>query len=105
MSLLSRKEELILVAIWKLGDQASGITIRDYLEESIGVKWLFGSIYTPLNKLYDKGLINKSEKRTAAEPGERPKIFFQITPKGKEALAAIKQFSADLWTDVPPIQF
>ncbi|MCP4727467.1 MAG: PadR family transcriptional regulator [bacterium] len=103
MELLSRKEELILLAIWKLGDNAYGITIRDELENTIGVSWLFGSIYTPLNHLYDKGLISRLEGETTSERGGRPKIYFSLTPKGKEALARVKELNSALWTEIPPI--
>ncbi len=103
MELLSRKEELILLAIWKLRENAYGITIRDELEDSIGVNWLFGSIYTPLNQLFNKGLISRQEGETTSERGGRPKVFFRLTPKGKEALARIKELNSALWTEVPPI--
>ena len=103
MDILSRKEELILLTIWKLGDEAYGITIRDELEHSIGVKWLFGSIYTPLRKLYDKGLITKSEHHSPSDRGGRPKVTFQLTPEGKKALVKMRAFSNNLWADIPPI--
>lgn len=101
--MLSRKEELILITIWKLGDDACGIAIRDELEISIGIKWLFGSIYTPLSRLYDKGLITKSERKSSSDRGGRPKVCFKLTPEGKKALVEIKEFNTALWTDVPPI--
>ena len=103
MDLLSRKEELLLAIIWKLEDDAYGISIRDELEHSIGVKWLFGSIYTPLSKLYDKGLITKSEEHASSDRGGRPKVTFQLTPEGRDALVKMRTFSNELWTDVPPI--
>ena len=104
MDLLSRKEELILAIIWKLEDDAYGISIRDELERSIGVKWLFGSIYTPLSKLYDKGLITKSEVHSSTDSGGRPKVTFQLTPEGKKALVKMRAFGSDLWADSPPIK-
>ena len=103
MKLLSRKEELILLTVWRLGDKAYGITIRDELEECIGVRWLFGSIYTPLSRLYDKGLITKSQIRSSSDRGGRPIVNFQLTTEGKRALVRIKEFSTALWADVPPM--
>ena len=103
MDILSRKEELILLTIWKLENDAYGITIRDELEDCVGVKWRFGSIYTPLSKLYDKGLITKSERQSSSVRGGRPKVYFSLTPAGKKALAQIREFSATLWADIPPI--
>ncbi|GAG03976.1 unnamed protein product [marine sediment metagenome] len=101
MDFLSRKEELILLAIWKLGDNAYGITVRDALVKNTGIKWLFGSIYTPLTKLFDKGLITKSDGQTALEQEGRPRVYFKLTPKGKKALAKIKELNAALWADAP----
>lgn len=102
MELLSRKEELILYSIWKLGENAYGISIRDELERSFGIKWLFGSIYTPISKLYDKGLILKSE-HLPLEKGERPRVLFSLTPEGKKALSEVKAFSTALWAGIPPL--
>jgi DNA-binding PadR family transcriptional regulator len=103
MELLSRKEELILMAIWKLGDSAYGITVKNEIEANTGVKWLFGSIYTPITKLFDRGLITKSEGIPNGTRGGRPKVYFRLTQDGKKALAATQELSKALWTDVPPI--
>ena len=103
LNLLSRKEELILLAIWKLGDDAYGMTIRDKVTEITAVKWLFGSIYTPLSQLYDKGLITKTEGESSAERGGRPRIFFKLTDAGIEALSKVKEVNASLWADIPPL--
>ena len=104
MKLLSRKEELILLMIYRLGDEAYGISVRDELEHCIGVKYLFGSIYTPLAKLYDKGLITKTERAASDSEDGRPRVYFHITPKGKEALARIKEVNSVIWSDIPPLE-
>ena len=105
MEYLSRKEELILLTIWKLGDDAYGMTIREKLVELTDIKWLFGSIYTPLVKLYDKGLITKTEVVVASEHGGRPRVYFKLTRLGKEALERIQELNSALWTDVPPLKY
>ena len=38
MKLLSRKEEIILLAVWKLQEDAYGVTIREYIEKMTGQK-------------------------------------------------------------------
>ena len=105
MEFLSRKEELILLAIWKLDDNAYGMTIREKLIELTGIKWLFGSIYTPLAKLYEKGLIIKTEVSVVSDHGGRPRVYFNLSEQGKEALLRIKKLNAYLWEDVPPLEY
>lgn len=105
MEYLSRKEELILLAIWRLGEDAYGMTIREKLVEITDIKWLFGSIYTPLTKLYDKGLITKTEVVAASDHGGRPRVYFELTETGKEALEKIQELNSSLWTDVPPLKY
>ena len=90
--------------IYRLGDEAYGISVRDELEQCIGVKYLFGSIYTPLAKLHGKGLITKTERAASDSEDGRPRVYFHITPKGKEALAQIKEVNSAIWSDIPPLE-
>ena len=53
MDMLSRIEEILLLAIWKLKDNAYGISITHQVERDTGVKWVSGAIYAPLNRLID----------------------------------------------------
>ena len=51
MILLSRAEEIILLAVYKLRDNAYGVTIREQVNNDIGRHWPFGVIYKTLKKL------------------------------------------------------
>ena len=81
MKLLSRKEELILLAIWKLqdGEGAYGVTIRKYIERMTGIAWLFGAIYSPLARLVRSGLVEARESDPLPERGGRRKILYWLT--------------------------
>ena len=57
MRLLSRSEELVLLAVWKLEKNAYCVPIRKTLMEATGKKWSFGSIYDPLERLEKKKLL------------------------------------------------
>ena len=59
MILLSRSEEIVLVAIWKLGDNAYGVTIREQVSRDTGHEWSFGAIYKPLKQLTHKHYAEK----------------------------------------------
>ena len=51
MRLISRLEEIILLSIWRLRDNAYGITILDEVARATGKTWLTGSIYASLGRL------------------------------------------------------
>ena len=105
MRLLSRKEELILLAIWKLQDRegAYGVTIRDYIEKMTGLRWLFGAIYSPLGRLVENGLVEDYESDPLPERGGRRKILYRLTDDGKSALLMVRELSASFWEEVSPV--
>jgi len=102
MRLLSRKEEMILLAIWKLQNDngAYGVTIRSYIEKMTGIKWLFGAIYGPLGRLVDYGYVESYESDPLPERGGRRKILYRLTPKGKTELLTVNKLNKALWQDI-----
>ena len=99
MILLSRSEEIVLIAIWKLKDNAYGVTIREQVSADTGHEWTFGSIYKPLKQLSSKGYVKKIESDPTAERGGRSKFLYSITPQGIEALKSILDIQKSLWTE------
>ncbi len=105
MKLLSRKEELILLAVWKLqdGEGAYGVTIREYIERMTGITWLFGAVYSPLARLVENGLVESCESDPLPERGGRRKILYRLTEDGKGSLRAMKELNASFWDDAPSL--
>jgi PadR family transcriptional regulator PadR len=101
MKLLSRNEEIILLAVWRLEGDAFGISIRDQISEATGYEWSLGAIYVPLDKLTRKGYIAKSYSRPTAQRGGRSKVLYRLTPKGREALRTVREIQASLWKGIP----
>jgi len=83
MKLLSRNEEIILLAVWRLEGDAFGISIRDQVSEATGYQWSLGAIYVPLDKLTRKGYIAKSYSRPTARRGGRSKVLYDLTATGR----------------------
>jgi len=105
MKLLSRKEEMILLAVWRLqdGEGAYGVTIRQYIEKMTGLSWLFGAIYSPLARLVEEGLVESCESDPLPERGGRRKILYRLTEDGKNALRATRELNAAFWEDIPSL--
>lgn len=98
MKLLSRSEEIVLLIILKLTDNAYGVAIRNELQEQTGKLWSFGSIYTALNTLTRKYYVSKQKGAPTSERGGRHKCLYQVTPKGKKALKEIKNIQDRIWS-------
>lgn len=100
MKLLTRPEEFVMLAIWKLQDNAYSLPIRKQVSESTGYTWSLSSIYTPLNRLTKKHLLTSYLTEPLRERGGRPKRVYQLTKAGKKALLHIRTVEQTMWTGV-----
>jgi PadR family transcriptional regulator PadR len=103
MKLLSRSEEIILIAILKLGKNAYGVSIREQIFKDTGDMWSFASIYQPLDKLVMKEYARKIKGEPSAERGGKSKFFYEVTSDGKKALLEIRTAHDQVWAGVPRI--
>lgn len=99
--MLSRAEEIILLAILKLKGNAYGISIRNLIKEETGTEWSFAQIYDPLGKLHQKGFVQKVKGASTWERGGRPKCLYQVTDSGKEVLIDLRKVQEAIWGKVP----
>jgi len=100
MKLLSSHDEVFLLAILNLGDNAYGVTIRREVSKATGEEWSIGAIYDPLYRLENKGLIRSSLSNSTPERGGRSKRMFKIRPEGAKALLAHKRVREGLWRSI-----
>ena len=105
MKLLSRSEEILLLAIWKLEGNAYGVTIREIVSQMTGQDWTLGAIYVPLDKLTRKEYVKKSMSNPTGERGGRSKCLYEVSDDGKKALKEIREVQDSLWKDVSNIAF
>lgn len=103
MRFLSRIEEIVLLAIWKLGDNAYGMTIREQVTQDTGVKWVSGMIYGSLGRLLRSGFVASRKGEATPERGGRHKIYYTLTQEGKVKLVAAQKMNRSLWDDVSEI--
>ena len=100
MKLLSRAEEIILLAVYKLEGNAYGVPIRDRIHKDIGQYWSFGAIYKTLKKMSAKEYVRKIASDPVAERGGRSRYYYEITPQGISALEEIRQVHSSVWNKV-----
>ncbi|MFC2082149.1 PadR family transcriptional regulator [Bacteroidota bacterium] len=105
MKLLSRSEEILLIAIWKLRGNAYGVTIRELVSQMTGQDWTLGAIYVPLDKLTRKEYVKKYMSNPTTERGGRSKCMYDVSEDGKKALKEIREVQDSIWKDVTDIAF
>ena len=104
MTFISRIEEILLLSVWKLEDQAYGIAIRRQVERDTGLSWLSEAIYAPLSRLKDKGYIESRKAEQSTEKGGRPRIYYKLTPSGLGRLISVQEINRALWQGVPDLK-
>lgn len=101
MKLLSRAEEIILLVILKLGQDAYGVKIREKIFADTGSAWSFASIYTPLEKLVRKELVIKIKGEPTSERGGKSKYYYKVTEDGIQALKELQESQKQIWAGLP----
>jgi DNA-binding PadR family transcriptional regulator len=85
---LGEFEQIVLLALLRLGDAAYGVAVAEEIAERAGRRVTLGAIYTTLDRLESKGLVVSRTGEATAERGGRAKRYFRPTALGNEALEA-----------------
>jgi DNA-binding PadR family transcriptional regulator len=85
---LGEFEQLVLLALVRLGTEAYGVSIRDEIEQRAGRDVALGAVYTTLLRLENKGLAASRLGDPTPERGGRRKKFYRPTAAGQRALRA-----------------
>ncbi|MCP4725810.1 MAG: hypothetical protein GY863_12275 [bacterium] len=100
MRLLSRAEEMVLLAIWRLQDNAYGVTIAETLTETTGSTWRLGTIYVPLERLEKKGYLSSLLGKSTNKRGGRSKRLYRLSKTGLNALIKTRNTAESVWQDI-----
>ena len=98
---LGEFEEIVLLTVGVLEEEAYGVSIKDEIEQRTGRKASIGSLHSALNRLEKKGYVKSSEGGATAERGGRRKRYFTITAYGKRILVQSRDLRNELWSLLP----
>ena len=98
---LGELEELILLIIGVVKDDAYGVTITQMLEKETGRVVDFSTVHTTLKRLEEKGFVKSVMAGATAERGGRRKRFFSLTALGVRALRESQEVRMRLWSLIP----
>ena len=100
MTLLTRTEEILLLMICKLGEEAFAKQIRAQVKELTGKLYSIGGIYVPLDRLVSRGYLKAEDVESPNERMGRPGRRFVITAEGLEVLRETRNMEKAMW-DLP----
>jgi len=94
---LGEFEQLLLLAVLRLGAGAYGLEIARELEARAGRAVSRGALYTSLDRLEDKGLLRWKVVAGTAERINLPRRLYTVTPAGLAALRASRDTLRRMW--------
>jgi len=89
--LLGEVEQLVLLAVLRLGEEAYAVPIRTLVKEEAGVELSRGTIYVTLERLERKGYVTSWFSDPQAVRGGKARRFFRLKPPGLAAVKASKR--------------
>ena len=94
---LGEFEELVLLTIASLGEEAYGVSVKEDIERRTDRSLSIGALHSTITRLEEKGFIKSWLGEPTQERGGRRKRFFELTRHGKTALHDMKALRDELW--------
>jgi PadR family transcriptional regulator, regulatory protein PadR len=97
---LGEFEQVVLLAIVRLGEDAYGTGIRREIEARTG-RWVsIGAAYATLDRLVTKGYLRTRDVTGSIDRGGRARRLFAITPSGIAALEDARDLQRRMWAGI-----
>ena len=100
-------EQLVLLALVRLGDEGYGVSIHNEIVRRAGRDVTVAAVYKTLERLEDKGFALSTVGEPTAERGGRRKKYFRIQPAGRraltQALASLRAMTEGLGHELQPV--
>jgi PadR family transcriptional regulator PadR len=97
VSALGEFEQVVLLSILRLGDEAYAVSIRDEILRCTGRDVSRGSVYITLDRLETKGYLKSRLADPTPERGGRSKRYYALRPRAVEALKDSRRALVALW--------
>jgi len=94
---LGEFEQVVLLAVLRLADEAYAIPIREEIRARARRRVARGALYTALERLEEKGLLSSRMGEPRPERGGRARRYFTVTARGLSALRGSRRAMLELW--------
>jgi PadR family transcriptional regulator PadR len=97
---ISRSEEFLLLAVWRLKENAYGVSIRNQIKEATGKTWAYGALFVMLRRLEKKGYLISHFADPSPQRGGKSKRIFQLSHQGVKALKEVRKAQESVWSGI-----
>lgn len=97
---LGEFEQMVMLAVLRLDDEAYGVPIHDEIERVTGRDTSRGAVYVTLDRLEKKGYLRSWMSDPRPERGGRSRRCYELEPGGVEALEQSRSALRALWRGV-----
>jgi PadR family transcriptional regulator len=98
---LGEFEELVLLSVASLMDQAYGVATMKYITKETGRSVNISAVHEVLRRLEQKGFLKSKMGGATTERGGRRKRFFVLTSGGRKTLEEAMRIRVQLYKRVP----
>uniref|UniRef100_UPI0032EE272C PadR family transcriptional regulator n=1 Tax=Ekhidna sp. TaxID=2608089 RepID=UPI0032EE272C len=98
---LGELEELVLMMVAILNQEAYGVLVMDEIEKQVNRKVNISAVHTVLDRLEKKGFVSSFMGGASAERGGRRKRLFKVTTEGSQAIEFVHQTRNSLYSQIP----
>ncbi|MEM6816297.1 MAG: helix-turn-helix transcriptional regulator [Bacteroidota bacterium] len=102
---LGEFEEIVLLTVAILKNEAYGIAIIDEMESRLKRSVSIGALQTVLRRLEKKGFLSSEFGEATKVRGGKRKRYFNLTAYGKKVLTETKEQRMGLWNAIPEFAF
>lgn len=98
---LGEFEEIVMLTIGVLGEDAYGLAIKNEIERRLKRSVSLGALHTGLYRLEEKGYLRSRLGDITHTRGGKPKRYFKVTASGQKALKEVMDDRQSLWRSIP----
>lgn len=102
-SAIGEFEQLVVLAVLRLGHEAYGVAIRREIEERTDRPVSRGAVYTTLDRLESKGFLSSTVSDAPAPGTGQARRYYRVEPEGIEALDAARTALRSMWSGLEPV--
>ncbi|MBN1272863.1 MAG: helix-turn-helix transcriptional regulator [Candidatus Aminicenantes bacterium] len=100
MKELTKIEEILLLTIWRLKEEAYGVKIRRHISRLTGKEFTYGNLYSALSQLTKKRYVFKHEEESTKARKGWKRMYYSLSPAGLKALKNACEMNEKIWQGI-----